>query len=170
MELKDKLKELRTKSNLTQEDLANQIFVSRTLVSKWESGDRYPSKDNLARLAVFFKISQDELIGGQTEKDKYSRYNVLSLVYSAVCGVVALGLIVMMIIAIIERITLNNGWTGIGGFMICVVFILPVILGLVLFETITLKKKNGYKTLELYSLFALILVWLLSIPAYLYMV
>ena len=170
MELKDKLKELRTKANLTQEDLANQIFVSRTLVSKWESGDRYPSKDNLARLAVFFKISQDELIGGQTEKDKYSRYNVLSLAYSAVCGVVALGLIVMMIVAIIERITLNNGWTGIGGFMICVVVILPVILGLVLFETITLKKKNGYKNLELYSLFALILVWLLSIPAYLYMV
>lgn len=170
MELKDKLKELRTKANLTQEDLANQIFVSRTLVSKWESGDRYPSKDNLARLAVFFKISQDELIGGQTEKDKYSRYNVLSLAYSAVCGVIALGLIVMMIVAIIERITLNNGWTGIGGFMICVVFILPCILGLVLFETITLKKKNGYKNLELYSLFALILVWLLSIPAYLYMV
>ena len=76
----------------------------------------------------------------------------------------------MMIIAVIEKITLNNGWTGIGGFMVCVAFILPIIIGLVLFETITLKKKNGYKTLELYSLFTVTLVWLLSILTYLYVI
>ena len=170
MELKDRLKELRANANLTQEDLANQIFVSRTLVSKWESGDRYPSKDNLARLAVLFQIPQDELIGGQKEKDKYNKYNIISIAYSSICGVMTLGLIVMMIIAVVERLTINDGWTGIGGFMVSIVFVLPIILGLVLFEAITLKKKNGYKTMELYSLFALILVWLLSIPTYLYLV
>ena len=170
MELKDRLKELRANANLTQEDLANQIFVSRTLVSKWESGDRYPSKDNLARLAVLFQIPQDELIGGQKEKDKYNKYNIISIAYSSVCAVMTLGLIVMMIIAVVERLTINDGWTGIGGFMLSIVFVLPIILGLVLFEAITLKKKNGYKTMELYSLFTLILVWLLSIPTYLYMV
>ena len=170
MELKDKLKELRANANLTQEDLANQIFVSRTLVSKWESGDRYPSKDNLARLAVLFQIPQEELIGGQKEKDKYNKYNIISIAYSSVCGVMTFGLVVMMIMAVVERITINDGWTGIGGFMVSIVFVLPVIVGLVLFEAITLKKKNGYKSLELYSLFTLILVWLLSIPTYLYMV
>ena len=170
MELKDRLKELRANANLTQEDLANQIFVSRTLVSKWESGDRYPSKDNLARLAVLFQIPQDELIGGQKEKDKYNKYNIISIAYSSVCGVMTLGLVVMMIISVVERLTINDGWTGIGGFMVSIVFVLPFILGLVLFEAITLKKKNGYKTMELYSLFTLILVWLLSIPTYLYMV
>ncbi|MBE6715974.1 MAG: helix-turn-helix transcriptional regulator [Ruminococcaceae bacterium] len=170
MELKDRLKELRANANLTQEALANQIFVSRTLVSKWESGERYPSKDNLARLAVMFQISQEELIGGKKEKDKYNKYNILSIAYSSVCGVMTLGLITMMIIAVIERVTLNDGWTGMGGFIICLTYILPIILALVLFETITLKKKNGYKILELYSIFTLILVWLLSIPAYLYMI
>ena len=170
MELKDRLKELRANANLTQEDLANQIFVSRTLVSKWESGDRYPSKDNLARLAVLFQIPQDELIGGQKEKDKYNKYNIISIAYSSVCGVMTFGLVVMMIMAVVERITINDGWTGIGGFMVSIVFVLPIILGLVLFEAITLKKKNGYKTMELYSLFTLILVWLLSIPTYLYLV
>lgn len=169
MELKDRLKELRANANLTQEDLANQIFVSRTLVSKWESGDRYPSKDNLARLSVLFQIPQDELIGGQRERDRYSKYNVISIAYSSVCGVMTLGLVAMMILAVIERITQNDAWTGIGGFVVSVVFVLPCILALVLFEAITLKKKSGYKTLELYSLFALILVWLLSIPTYLYM-
>ena len=170
MELKDRLKELRTNANLTQEDLANQIFVSRTLVSKWESGDRYPSKDNLASLAVLFQIPQDELIGGQKEKDKYNKYNIISIAYSSVCGVTTLGLIVMMIIAVVERLAINDAWTGIGGFMISIVFVLPVILCLVIFEAITLKKKNGYKTMELYSLFTLILVWLLSIPTYLYLI
>ena len=143
MELKEKLKELRVKTNLTQEDLANQIFVSRTLVSKWETGDRYPSKDNLARLAVLFQIPQEELIGGQKEKDKYKKYNVLSIVFSVVCGVIAFGLIAMLVFAIIEKATLNNAWTGIGGLMVCIVFVLPVIIGLVLFEIIALKKKNG---------------------------
>lgn len=170
MELKDKLKELRANANLTQEDLANQIFVSRTLVSKWESGDRYPSKDNLARLAVLFQIPQEELIGGQKEKDKYNKYNIISIAYSSVCGVMTFGLVVMMIMAVVERITINDGWTGIGGFMVSIVFVLPVIVGLVLFEAITLKKKNGYKSLELYSLFTLIIVWLLSIPTYLYVI
>lgn len=170
MELKERLKELRTNSNMTQEDLANQIFVSRTLVSKWESGDRYPSKDNLARLAVLFQIPQDELIGGKKEMDTYNKYNILSIVYSSVCGTLTLILIGLMIVAVIEKLSLNDGWTGIGGFIICIVFILPVIIGLVLFEIITLKKKNGYKNLELYSLFSLILVWLISILGYLYMI
>ena len=111
MELKDRLKELRTNANLTQDDLANQIFVSRTLVSKWESGDRYPSKDNLARLAVLFQIPQDELIGGKKEKDTYNRYNIISIAYSSICGVTVLGLLVMMIFAIIERVNINDGWT-----------------------------------------------------------
>ena len=170
MEFKDRLKELRINAKLTQEDLANQLFVSRTLISKWESGDRYPSKDNLARLAILFQTPQNELIGGKKEKGSYNKYNRISIVYSSVCCVIALGLLAMMILAVIERVTLNDGWTGIGGFIFCIVFVLPIILGLILFEVITLKKKNGYKVLELYSLFAMILMLLLSIPAYLYMV
>ena len=169
MELKDRLKQLRAEAKLSQGDLANKIFVSRTLVSKWESGDRYPSKDNLARLAVLFQIPQEELIGGKKEKKRYNKYNFISIAFSSVCGALTLGLIAMLIIAIAEKATLNNGWTNIGGFMISFTFILPII-GLVLFEAITLKKKNGYKALELYSLFTLILAWLLSIVAYLYII
>lgn len=170
MELKDKLRELRTSSGLTQEALANQIFVSRTLVSKWESGERYPSRDNLARLAVFFRVSQEELIGGKKENEKYNKYNVISLLYSFVCGAVTLGLVALLIFAVIERFTLGDGWTGMGGYIISVVFVLPVIFVLVLLETLMLKKKNGYKTLELYAVFSLILVWLISIPVYLFMI
>lgn len=169
MVLKDRLKNLRAEANLTQEDLANKIFVSRALVAKWESGERYPSKDNLARLAVLFQIPQEELIGGKKEKTKYNVYNIISIIYSSVCNIITLGLIFLFIRFVIEKSTLNNGWTNIGGIMICY-FILPVIIVLVLLEAIMLKKKNGYKTLELYSLFGMILSWLLSIAAYLYII
>ncbi len=170
MELKDKLKELRTQAGLTQEELANRLYVSRTLVSKWESGNRYPGADSLARLAILFSTTREELIGGQKEKDTYNRYNVVSLIYSVVCGILALGLIALLIWAAIEESLLHSGWTGLGGFVISIVWVLPVVVILTLYELITLKKKNGYKTLELYSLFSLILVWLISIVIYLYMI
>ena len=45
MEFSEKLQELRKSRNLTQEELAEALFVSRTAVSKWESGRGYPSID-----------------------------------------------------------------------------------------------------------------------------
>ncbi len=73
MEFKDKLKELRTNANLKQEDVANRLFVSRTLVSKWESGDRYPSDENLERIAALFQISGDEFTGTKGEENKLKK-------------------------------------------------------------------------------------------------
>lgn len=39
--LSDKIKELRTKENLSQEDVADKLFCSRSLISKWEQGSRF---------------------------------------------------------------------------------------------------------------------------------
>ena len=69
MEFKDKLKELRINANLKQEDVAARLFVSRTLVSKWEAGARYPNKENLERLAELFQVSLSELIGEEKEQE-----------------------------------------------------------------------------------------------------
>ena len=65
MEFNEKLQKLRTGQNLTQEELADSLHVSRTAVSKWESGRGYPSIDSLKALAKFFHITIDELIGGE---------------------------------------------------------------------------------------------------------
>lgn len=74
-EFNEKLKELRKARNLTQEELAEGIFVSRTAVSKWESGGGYPSIDSLKELSRFFSVSIDELISSDevviaAERDK----------------------------------------------------------------------------------------------------
>lgn len=64
MEFDQKLQQLRKMRNLTQEKLAEQLFVSRTAISKWESGRGYPSIDSLKIVAEFFHVTVDELISG----------------------------------------------------------------------------------------------------------
>ena len=65
MEFNDKLQELRKARGLTQEELAEALFVSRTAISKWESGRGYPSIDSLKQIANYFSISIDELLSGE---------------------------------------------------------------------------------------------------------
>ncbi len=62
MEFSEKLRKLRKEKSLTQEELAEALYVSRTAVSKWESGRGYPSIDSLRELSRFFSVSIDELI------------------------------------------------------------------------------------------------------------
>lgn len=64
MEFNKKLQELRKRKGLTQEELAEALFVSRTAVSKWESGRGYPSIDSLKAIATFFGITIDEFLSG----------------------------------------------------------------------------------------------------------
>ena len=62
MEFNEKLLELRKARSLTQEELAEALFVSRTAVSKWESGRGYPNLDSLKEISRFFSVSIDDLI------------------------------------------------------------------------------------------------------------
>lgn len=62
MEFNEKLQELRKSKGLTQEELAKELFVSRTAVSKWESGRGYPNIDSLKEISRYFSVTIDELI------------------------------------------------------------------------------------------------------------
>ena len=62
MEFNEKLQELRKSRSLTQEELAEALFVSRTAISKWEQGRGYPSLDSLKEISKFFSVSIDDLI------------------------------------------------------------------------------------------------------------
>lgn len=90
MEFNKKLQELRKQKGLTQEALAEKLYVSRTAISKWESGRGYPSIDSLKAIAQFFSITVDELLStdeileiahnGQKKTEKRYRDLVFGLV------------------------------------------------------------------------------------------
>ncbi len=66
--LSQKIKELRKKNGLTQEELADKLNVSRQAVTKWESGEGVPDIENLQNLSLYFHVSVDYLIGKSNNK------------------------------------------------------------------------------------------------------
>lgn len=82
MEFHEKLKELRKNRGLTQEELAEALYVSRTAISKWESGRGYPSIDSLKEISNYFSVSIDDLLSGEkllliAEKENKSNIRTL---------------------------------------------------------------------------------------------
>lgn len=63
MQTKDVLLELRTKRNLTQDELAKELFVTRQAVSRWESGETVPNTKTLKLLSKFYDVSINTLLG-----------------------------------------------------------------------------------------------------------
>lgn len=65
MEFHEKLQELRKSRGMTQEELAEVLYVSRTAVSKWESGRGMPNIESLKAISKFFTVSLDDLLSGE---------------------------------------------------------------------------------------------------------
>ena len=63
METKDILYELRTKNRLSQEELAEKLFVTRQAVSRWETGETTPNTETLKLLSKLFDVSINTLLG-----------------------------------------------------------------------------------------------------------
>ena len=100
MEFHEKLQELRKQKNLTQEELSDILFVSRTAISKWESGRGYPGIDSLKAIAEFFGVTIDELLSNKeliciAEKESHQKtQHMRDLVFGLIdCSVAMLFLI-----------------------------------------------------------------------------
>ena len=63
METKDVIHELRNKAGLSQDELAEKLFVTRQAVSRWENGETLPNTDTLRRLSALFGVSINTLLG-----------------------------------------------------------------------------------------------------------
>ena len=87
MEFNEKLQELRKNKGLTQEELAEALYVSRTAISKWESGRGYPSIDSLKEIAKYFSVTIDEILSSDEvlsiaeEDNKQKETHFRSLVF-----------------------------------------------------------------------------------------
>lgn len=63
----EQLKKLRQEKNISQEELAQELFISRQAISKWENGDATPDLENLVKLSEILKVNLDELVKGKQQ-------------------------------------------------------------------------------------------------------
>ncbi len=98
MELGGQIKRHRTRLGLSQEELADRIFVTRQSVSNWENGRTYPDLQSLLRLSDLFGRSLDELIKGdiETMKEEINRLEIQKM--NRWGGILALLMLTLMLL------------------------------------------------------------------------
>ena len=105
MTLAQRLKELRTRSGFSQEQVAERVGVSRQAVTKWEAGAALPSTANLLALCDLFGVPMSELTGSQ---EPSARRTPRSSLYGAVLLGVSIGLAVLTVPAWIFQSAKNS--------------------------------------------------------------
>ncbi|SDW79318.1 helix-turn-helix domain-containing protein [Streptococcus equinus] len=97
MELERRLAELRKEKNVSQEELAEKLYVSRQTISNWERGKTYPDINSLLLMANYFDVSLDYLIKGdidimkhQVDQSQFKKWLILGgiswFIFSVVFG------------------------------------------------------------------------------------
>ena len=170
MEFHEKLQELRKNRGLTQEELAEALYVSRTAISKWESGRGYPNIDSLKEISKFFSISIDDLLSGEkllsiAEKENQSNIRNLCDLLFGMVDVCAFMLILLPFYpnAVGGHIYSVNlfAYTEIASFYLLLYwtfFVSLIILGVVKILLIKLRIEKGQKMITGLSILLSILM------------
>lgn len=173
MEFNEKLQELRKNKELTQEELAESLYVSRTAVSKWESGRGYPNIESLKEISKFFSVSIDELLSGEKllfiaeNENKTNIKNICELLFGAVdlfyVLLIFLPLYPDTVNGFIYSVSLLN-YTEISSFnktIYWVMFLALLLIGAIKIMFIKIRKEKVNKAVTVVSVFLNILIVLL---------
>lgn len=166
MEFSDKLQELRKLSGLTQEQVAEKLYVSRTAVSKWEQGKGYPGIDTLKKISELFKVTVDELLSGEkilslAEEDaKQKRCRFIDLAFGlfdiSVCALLFLPFFAEKSDDIIRSVSLLN-LSSVSSYVTVIYFALTAIVSVSGVLTLALQNCKIAVWLKFKSLFSLLL-------------
>lgn len=173
MEFNEKLCELRKNKGLTQEELAQALYVSRTAISKWESGRGYPSIDSLKEISKFFSVSIDELLSGEkiisiAEKENKSNLKNMCSLCFGITDILYLTLIILPLYSISagERICAVNLFVFIektlfNQMVFPIMFLLIMLCGAAKAVLSFMKIEKGQKALTIVSMLLGIVTFLL---------
>ena len=149
MEFNEKLQELRKGKGLTQEELANDLYVSRTAISKWESGRGYPSIDSLKEISKYFSVSLDELLSSEEiltvaqednkQKEQYFRDLIFGLLDCSIAMFLFLPFFGQRVHGVIQEVSLLS-LTEVPIYVKTPYFI--AVFGLILMGVLTLALQN----------------------------
>ena len=166
MEFNEKLQELRKNKGLTQEELAEEIFVSRTAVSKWESGRGYPNIESLKAIAKFFGVTIDELLSGEevltiAEEDSRQKENHTR---DLICGLLDVSVALFFFLPIFGHKTAENvvegsllSLVGIAPYMRAIYFVVIILIVLSGIITLALQNCNNRLWIQIKTKISLIL-------------
>lgn len=135
MEFNEKLKELRKGRELTQEELAEALFVSRTAISKWESGRGYPGIDSLKEISRYFNVTIDDLIcsGEMISVAENEKREFADKYVSLICSILDILPAILMFVPVFGNGTNSSvtvsllGLTGVNPWIRIVFIVLTVI-------------------------------------------
>ena len=160
MELNEKLQELRKSKGMTQEELAEVLYVSRTAISKWESGRGTPSIESLKQISAFFSVSIDDLLSAEKalsiaeQEHKVNQQNRIHL-WTGIIDLCSAGLIFLPLYpnAVGQTVYAVNllSYTNRFNRSICMLLFLALILtGVVktLLACLRRKKEQGFLTVS----------------------
>lgn len=104
MELSAQIKKYRTNMNLSQEELAEKIYVTRQTISNWETGKNYPDIHSLLLLSSLFHVSLDQLIKGdlkimkeEIKKEEIEKLHRYGTIYTILFAIMLLSLIPLIL-------------------------------------------------------------------------
>ena len=153
MEFYEKLQQLRKQKGLTQEELAAVLYVSRTAVSKWESGRGYPNIDSLKVIAKFFSVTIDDLLSSeevltiaeedQKQKESHVRDLVFGMLDCSASMFFLLPFFGQTADGVIREVSLLS-LAEISSWLKAAYFV--VLLGLIVWGILTLDLQNCHRT------------------------
>lgn len=172
MTLGEKIYKLRTEKGISQETMANDLYVSRQAVSKWETDSSVPDLDKIKLLADYFEISIDELVSenvvNNTKEINSEKYDVnkikrMSLLIINTAIALAIYYVIMVLIYTIFQKPLMEYYYGRNiSFTIPTVHLIQIIIRVSIFVVIGFITKNNIKkdtktiSFEIFSLIFLI--------------
>ena len=108
--LADKLSNLRKSRGLTQEELASELYISRSMIAKYETGKAYPTNEILKKIADYFEISIDELVQREELIDEHSKTHEDNIVKNQklVSVVAIIGILILCIVAVFSVIEIDT--------------------------------------------------------------
>lgn len=139
MELGNQIKHYRNEKGLSQEELAERVYVTRQTISNWENNKNYPDINSIVLLSEIFEISIDNLIKGDLEKmkkeinsEEVKKLNFYSLIMA-----------ILMIAAIISLVPLIK-FIGVYAFIVYFALLACALVFALKIEKI--KKNNDIQT------------------------
>lgn len=146
MSIGDRIKELRIEKNISQEELAFEINVSRQTISKWEKGIVTPDTNNIKALCDFFNVTYDYLINGLEKNQEITQTKPINkeyIIYSIVLffGVVLLTLgILFETVDVLKDSVKVSSFSSYASIPVGLILIILSSLLIVIFSIIFIKK------------------------------